>query len=158
MFLFVISTNGRACIHNWSPSPLLGNRRVKAQYHARPNDDWRKRTASQGETASVRDCSLQTSVRGGLIDISIQSPATTRGYKSCRSTTVHTGAYGKVISSKLLLKLVDRVRTSVAYVYRYSKLPFRALVREYGVDLCYTPMVRYPTFTPLDVFFGKYDS
>lgn len=24
---------------------------------------------------------------------------------------------------------------------RYSKLPFRALVRDYGVDLCYTPMV-----------------
>ncbi|KZF19777.1 tRNA-dihydrouridine synthase [Xylona heveae TC161] len=28
-----------------------------------------------------------------------------------------------------------------APMVRYSKLPFRALVRDYGVDICYTPMI-----------------
>lgn len=96
-------------------------------------------------------------MRGGLIDISIQSPATVRGCQSCRQAIVHTGAYGKVISRKHLLMLVDRVRM-VAYVYRYSKLPFRALVREYGVDLCYTPMVRYLPFLLSDMVSSQYDT
>lgn len=29
---------------------------------------------------------------------------------------------------------------------RYSKLEFRTLVRKYGVDLCYTPMIMADSF------------
>ncbi|CAZ79866.1 unnamed protein product [Tuber melanosporum] len=40
-----------------------------------------------------------------------------------------------------LAKSAGRVLYVQAPMVRYSKLPFRALVRDYGVDLCYTPMV-----------------
>lgn len=41
---------------------------------------------------------------------------------------------------------------------RYSKLPFRALVRDYGVDLCYTPMVCtvLACLTPFPPRFGPF--
>lgn len=89
--------------------------KVKTKIYANPNDDWWKRAASQGETASVRNCSFLC-IGIGSIDTSVQSPATIRGCQSCRPSIVYTGAYGKVISSNHLPKLVDRVRT-VAYVY-----------------------------------------
>lgn len=61
-----------------------------------------------------------------------------------------------------------------APMVRYSKLPFRALVRDYGVDLCYTPMILAKEFirsenarnsdfrtnscdSPLIVQFGSHD-
>ncbi|KAG0640838.1 hypothetical protein HOY80DRAFT_776458 [Tuber brumale] len=40
-----------------------------------------------------------------------------------------------------LAKSAGRVLYVQAPMVRYSKLPFRALVRDYRVDLCYTPMI-----------------
>ncbi|TGZ81428.1 hypothetical protein EX30DRAFT_330994 [Ascodesmis nigricans] len=45
------------------------------------------------------------------------------------------------------LRLLEKARKDgkplfvSAPMVRYSKLPFRALVRDYGVDVCYTPMI-----------------
>lgn len=38
-------------------------------------------------------------------------------------------------------KAANRPLFVQAPMVRYSKLPFRALIRDYGVDLCYTPMI-----------------
>ncbi|KAI5838661.1 dihydrouridine synthase [Morchella snyderi] len=38
-------------------------------------------------------------------------------------------------------KAANRPLFIQAPMVRYSKLPFRALIREYGVELCYTPMI-----------------
>ncbi|CAI4230338.1 unnamed protein product [Auanema sp. JU1783] len=48
--------------------------------------------------------------------------------------------------TKLIEEIKDRPLFYLAPMVRYSKLPFRELVRKYDVDCCYTPMIYAKNF------------
>ena len=46
---------------------------------------------------------------------------------------------------------LDRIPSELAIYTRYSKLPFRELCRDYGADICYTPMILAKEFVRSDI-------